>query len=150
MPCLSDRLVASRVEQAVRPGESRVAAHIRVGFPSSALGFDAPATGGRLARFSAADDLRAWELWAPLGSDPGDERPDWTFEAPGFRAVVRACLALELEAEEPALSPQRLEAFPFPDLLFVDEAFALTLVTNAPANAEVECATCGLRYAPVL
>jgi hypothetical protein len=126
---------------AARPPGVALAARLRFRLPS------AEAIGGVLERVDSEVESRAWQRFAPIGEDPSEEHDDWTFESAGFRAVLRACLALQSATEN--LTPADIEPWPLGDFCFLDELYSLSFMTSAVSAAPSPCGTCGKLFLPV-
>ena len=130
---------------ASRPPGVALAARLRFRLPS------ATAIAGVLENVDPLAEALAWQRFAPIGEDPSEEHDDWTFETAGFRAVLRACVALEQLNGTPRsqLTPADIEPWPIGDFCFLDELYSLAFNTSALAALPARCGTCGQPFLPL-
>lgn len=138
-------------QPAVRPAGVALAAAIRFELPSRVSAAGANGSEGILKSIDPVVETIAWQQFAPIGEDPPEERDDWTFESAGFRAVLRACVALASLDGKPRgdITPADLEPWPLGDFCFLDELYALVYATPALAALPSRCGGCGQTFLPL-
>lgn len=137
---------------AARPAGAALAKTIRFELPSRAGSAPSAVDGqGIIEAIDAGAEMAAWQRFAPIGRDPPEEHDDWTFESAGFRAVLRASVALAaLDGKSrPDITPADLEAMPLGDFCFLDELYALVFQTPATGAVPAACGACGQRFLPL-
>jgi hypothetical protein len=151
VPALSDRRPRGQRLSTV-PSTPR----LRILFPSALLGLDPAATEGVLRGLESDEgralEAQAWQRWAPPGVTPPEGRAHWRRASPGFRAILRASVALQSLDGSSNVTPERVEELALADFLFLDAAYSLAHNADQPrADAlVVTCEECGGSYLPLL
>ena len=150
VPVLADR----------RPPGQRLATvpstpRLRIQFPSGLLDFDPRASEGKLRDLDSEEgqalEAQAWARWAPPDRTPPAERSHWRRASPGFRAILRASVALASLDGSADVTPERVENLSLANFLFLDAACFLTHHADQPRPDAlvVTCEDCGGQYLPL-
>lgn len=150
VPALADRRPPGQ-RQATVPSTPR----LRVLFPSGLLDLE-PRTSEGVLRDLESEEGRAleelaWARCAPPDRTPPAERSHWRRTSPGFRAILRASVALASLDGSAEVTPERVENLSLADFLFLDAACFLTHHADHPRPDAlvVTCEDCGGQYLPL-
>jgi hypothetical protein len=128
---------------AARHPGSVLATGARLLLPSARTGLGGPFSEAVFASSptTPAREAEAWQRWTRASADG-------TFENPGFRAIVRAALALDRLDGNREVTPEMIESLPVCDFLFIDSVHYLLRNVGILdfERAAVPCPACGERF----
>jgi hypothetical protein len=150
LPALSTYL-----QRGVRPSGIPLMSRLRFKCPTEVLERGTEAQSGFLGSLDTEPvgprEAAAWEKWT-VSEETIEGREDWNTGVPGFRALLRLCVALDhgRGVDPGSTSPASIETMPAADFYFLDQLYYLTHnVSIAPDTITITCSVCNTKFLPV-